>query len=331
MCAQKTSLAPSPAAAGPDLASARETLRLESDALLQQAEALDTDFLAVLDVLEKLPGRLIVSGMGKAGHVAKKVTATFASTGTPANFVHPAEASHGDLGMITERDAVLLMSKSGESAELRDLINYCKRFGIPLIAMTMNPDSTLGRQADYLLRLVEIAEACPNQQAPTTSTILMMGLGDALSVALMKRRGFSATDFRQYHPGGKLGGKLLSVESVMHKGDALPIVSYAAMVSEAQAVMSEHNFGCAIVVDDKGELAGFLSDGDIRRHLSPILSTLPVAKIMGRNPYTIPHDALCAAAIAVMNQHDITQLIVVDGKKPVGLARLHDILRAGVM
>jgi arabinose-5-phosphate isomerase len=324
------SISATPRTTTPDLDAARETLRLESDALLAQADLLGENFSAVLDLIQNLKGRLLVGGMGKAGHVGKKIVATLASTGTPASFVHPAEASHGDLGMITENDAVLLISKSGESTELRDLINYCKRFGIPLIAMTANPNSALGRQADHILQLVEMAEACPHQQAPTTSTIMMMGLGDAVAITLMKRRGFSATDFRQYHPGGKLGGQLLAVANVMHKTEVLPLISEGAMVSEAQAVMTERNFGCAIVTDPNGNLAGIVTDGDLRRHLSPTLPTLSVAKIMGRNPRTIAHDALCSAAIAVMNQHNITQLIVTDGKKPVGLIRLHDILRAGV-
>jgi arabinose-5-phosphate isomerase len=330
----KSQLKQDNAALTADREAAIAVLRLEAAALTAQAEALglmrDDAFDRALDTVINLKGRLIISGMGKAGHVARKIAATCASTGTPASFVHPAEASHGDLGMITDQDAVLLLSKSGESAELRDIVTYCKRFSIPLLAMTAAPHSTLGQQADVLLTLVNHAEACPNQQAPTTSTILMMAMGDALAVALMKRRGFSATDFRQYHPGGKLGGQLLSVKQVMKQGAQLPLVPANNSVFDAQKIMSAHNFGCAIAVNADGTLAGFLTDGDLRRHLGPDLLLMPIVGIMNKTPRSIAHDALCSAAIAFMNQHNITQLIVTDGATPVGLLRLHDILRAGV-
>lgn len=334
MKTQKTQLKQHGPSLSPDRAAARDVLTLEAAALTAQADALadmtDHGFDRALDVILNLKGRLIVSGMGKAGHVARKIAATLASTGTPASFVHPAEASHGDLGMVTDQDAVLLLSKSGESAELRDMVNYCKRFSIPLVAMTAAPQSTLGAQADVLLALVPHAEACPNQQAPTTSTILMMGMGDALAVALMKRRGFSATDFRQYHPGGKLGGQLLAVKNVMKQGADLPLVAHDATVAAAEKIMSAHNFGCAIAVHADGTLAGFLTDGDLRRHLGPDLLQTKIVSIMNKTPRTIAHDALCSAAIAVMNTHNITQLIVTEAQTPVGLLRLHDILRAGV-
>lgn len=313
-----------------DLVAGREALRLESAALLKQADQLDERFVKAVETIITAKGRVIVTGMGKPGHVGKKVVATFASTGTPAHFVHPAEASHGDLGMITENDVVLALSKSGETSELRDVINYCKRFSVTLIAMTANPESTLGRQADLILPIADAPEACPNQQAPTTSTTLMMAMGDALAIALMNRRSFTSTDFRQYHPGGKLGGQLLSVATVMQKEEALPTITDTATMNDAQKVMSQKNFGCAIVVNARDELVGFVSDGDIRRHLSPDLLGKKVSDIMGHNPRTIALDSLCSAALAVMNQHNITQLIVVDGNIPVGLLRLHDIMRAGV-
>jgi len=313
-----------------DLATARDTLRLEANALMRQADEMNEEFSRILDLILSIKGKLIVSGMGKPGHIAKKIAATLASTGTPSYFVHPGEASHGDLGMISENDAVLCLSKSGESTELRDLINYCKRFGVPLIGMTANPMSSLGRQSDYLLQMTDAAEACPNQQAPTTSTTLQIALGDTLAVALMKRRGFSATDFRQYHPGGKLGGQLIAVGTIMHKGTELPVIKETATVNEAQKTMSEHNFGCAIVVNASGKLTGFFSDGDIRRHLSPTLGTSAVADIMTHDPLTIESDALSSAALALMNKHNITQLVVMENGAPVGLVRLHDILRAGV-
>jgi arabinose-5-phosphate isomerase len=313
-----------------DLANGRDTLRAEAQGLLALADRLDESFIAALDIIEKRPnGRVIVSGMGKSGHVAKKMAATLASTGTPSFFVHPGEASHGDLGMVTDHDTVIALSKSGESAELRDIVSYCKRFEIPLIAILQNPHSSLGRQADVALVLPDLPEACPNQQAPTTSTTLTMALGDALAVALMKRRGFSATDFRQFHPGGKLGGQLLSVASIMKTGDDLPLVDQSADMKTLQSVMSARNYGCAIAVDAQGNLTGFVTDGDIRRHMSDALQGKKVSDLMGKSPMTIANDALAAAALAAMNQNNITQLVVTESGKPVGLVRLHDILRAG--
>lgn len=313
-----------------DLAAGRDTLRAEAQGLLALADKLDESFTAALDIIEKRAnGRVIISGMGKSGHVAKKMAATFASTGTPSFFVHPGEASHGDLGMLTDHDTVIALSKSGESAELRDIISYCKRFDIPLIAIVQNPHSSLGRQADVALVLPDLPEACPNQQAPTTSTTLTMALGDALAVALMKRRGFSSTDFRQFHPGGKLGGQLLAVAAIMKTGEDLPLVDQNADMNKLQTVMSARNYGCAIVTDAQGVLAGFVTDGDIRRHMIEGLQNKKVADIMGKSPMTISSDALTAAALAAMNQGNITQLVVTSGNKPVGLVRLHDILRAG--
>ena len=318
-----------PSAPEQDLLTGREVLRQEAHALMQLADRLDGSFGGALDLMQKALGRVVVTGMGKSGHVGKKMAATFASTGTPSFFVHPAEASHGDLGMITDNDVVLALSKGGESPELRDVINYCKRFTIPLIAITQNPQSTLARQSDVVLMLPDLSEACPNQQAPTTSTTVTMAYGDALAVGLMKRRGFSATDFRQFHPGGKLGGQLLAVRSVMKSGNDLPLVRDTDSTAQAITTMSEKNYGCAIVTDAGGKLAGFITDGDIRRHIAPDLVTKTVASVMHAKPLTIPSDALAAAALAVMNQHTITQLIVVENDIPVGLVRLHDIMRAG--
>jgi arabinose-5-phosphate isomerase len=313
-----------------DLIAGRDVLLLERDALNALADSLDERFTAALDIIVALKGRLIVSGMGKAGHIGKKITATLASTGTPCYFVHPAEASHGDLGMIGEDDAVLMLSNSGETKELGDLINYCKRFSIPLIAVTSKKDSTMGRQADIVLELPAVAEACPNQQAPTTSTTMILGMGDALAIALMKRRGFSAVDFKTYHPGGKLGGQLLAVKVIMKQGDELPLVSMDAIMSDAQKIISDKKFGCAIIVNDKNELQGFMTDGDIRRHLSADLLQKKVTEVMNATPRSIDSEALAAEALAIMNQLSITQLLVVNGKQPVGLVRLNDIMRAGV-
>lgn len=314
-----------------DLSIGRETLHQEAQGLQMLADSLDETFSKALDIIAaRSNGRLVISGMGKSGHVGKKITATLASTGTPALFVHPAEASHGDLGMVTDHDTVIALSKSGESAELRDLINYCKRFSIPLISITQKPQSTLAQQSDVVLLLPDLPEACPNQQAPTTSTTLTMALGDALAVALMKRRGFSATDFRQFHPGGKLGGQLLSVRALMKTGDDLPLIADTATVEQTLHVMSAKNFGCAIVVNMSGALQGFVTDGDIRRHMAPNLTTQPVTSIMAKTPLNIAHDALAAAALAMMNQHNVTQLIVLEERVPVGLVRLYDLLKAGV-
>lgn len=313
-----------------DLDAAHEVLTLESQALVALADSLNENFTKALDIIVALKGRLIVSGMGKAGHIGKKITATLASTGTPCYFVHPAESSHGDLGMISDADAVLMLSNSGETKELGDMINYCKRFSIPLIAVTSKPESTLGRQADVLLQLPPVAEACPNQQAPTTSTTMILGMGDAIAISLMKRRGFSASDFRLYHPGGKLGGQLLAVSAIMKQGDELPLVSNTATMREAEKIISAKTFGCAIVVNDKNELAGFITDGDIRRHLSADLLDKKVTEIMNPTPRNIDSAALAAEALAIMNKQSITQLLVVDGNKPVGLVRLNDIMSAGV-
>lgn len=315
----------------PDTIVAAETLRLGAQGLEALAASLDERFSAALDLIVGCNGRLIISGVGKPGHVAKKIVATLASTGTPATYVHPTEASHGDLGMVTENDVVLVLSKSGESKELKDIVEYCKRFGIKLIAMTQFPKSTLGLQADVILQMPDAREACPHQLAPTTSTTVMIAFGDALAMALMQRRGFSATDFRQYHPGGKLGGQLLAVAKIMHTGEELPLVPDTATVETTQRIMSASTFGCAIVINKAGELAGFVSDGDIRRHLSNDLLQKNVSVVIGTaTPRTIAHDALAAAALALMNQYNITQLVVVENNKPVGLVRLHDILRAGV-
>ena len=313
-----------------DLLAAREVLTIEAEALTTLAANLNEEFTKALDIIANLKGRLIVSGMGKAGHVGKKATATYASTGTPCYFVHPAEASHGDLGMISENDAVLMLSNSGETKELGDMINYCKRFSIPLIAMTSKRDSTLGREADIVLQLANVPEVCPNQQAPTTSTTMQLALNDAMAIALMKRRGFSASDFRLYHPGGKLGGQLLAVKTIMKQGDDLPLVLETSTMEQALKVISEKTFGCAIIVKDNNELAGFMTDGDIRRNLSSDLLQRKISDVMNSNPRRIDSNALASEALAIMNQHAITQLLVVNENTPVGLVRLNDIMKAGV-
>ena len=318
-----------------DLESGKKTLMLAADALQQQATLLDQNFVQALDILDAAKGRIIVSGMGKSGHVGRKIAATFASTGRPAQFVHPAEASHGDLGMITPADVVIALSGSGETNELKDLLNYCQRFSVKLIAITGGQTSTLAKYADVNLFLVKAPEACPNQQAPTTSTTLTLAMGDALAVALMNRRGFTADDFRQFHPGGKLGGQLVKVRDIMRGVDVLPLAKASQTVGDVLPIMNaKHNFGafgCAIIVDDAGCLIGLVTDGDVRRNLDANLWQTPVANIMTTTPKTIDIDALANKALAIMTEQNLlTQLLVLDGLTPVGVVRLHDIMQAGV-
>ena len=314
-----------------DIAVARNVLAIEAAALEELAQSLNGDFCRAITLIEGLKGRLVVTGMGKSGHVAKKVAATFASTGTPSFFVHPAEASHGDLGMIGQEDAVLALSNSGETPELSDIIAYTRRFHIPLIGMTRRAESSLGAQCDYPLVLPNSAEACPNRQAPTTSTTAMLALGDALAVALMERRGFSADDFRTFHPGGKLGQRLLRVREVMHGADQLPLIPATARMSDALMEMTGKSFGCVGVLDDDAKLTGIVTDGDLRRHMGDDLVSRPVANVMTCNPKTITQDLLAVEALAIMNDRSITSLFVVDDQgQPCGLVHIHDLLRLGV-
>jgi arabinose-5-phosphate isomerase len=311
----------------------REGLQLLERAFAEDAKTggLADAFARAAAIIRKARGRIIVTGMGKSGHVARKIAATFASTGTPAHFVHPAEASHGDLGMVGRKDVIIALSWSGEAKELADVIAYSRRFKVPLIAITSVSKSALGRQADVALVLPKAIEACPNGLAPTTSTTLQMVMGDALAVALLEGKGFSAEDFRVFHPGGKLGAQLTFVKHVMHKGDALPLTSEGAVLSEALPLMTAKGFGVLIATDPRGKLAGIVTDGDLRRHMGPSLSTSPLSAIMTRNPRTIGEDALAAEAIEVLNSRKITSLVVVsaDGR-PVGLVHIQDLLRLGV-
>ena len=314
-----------------DLESARRVLRLEASALDAMSQTLDPgSFTAALDVIERMRGRVIVSGMGKSGHVARKIAATLASTGTPALFVHPAEASHGDLGMIAPQDVVVVLSNSGETPELADLVTYVKRFGIPMIAITGVADSALGRSADVLLTLPSAAEACPLGLAPTTSTTLMLGLGDSLAVAMLERKGFSSSDFQVLHPGGKLARRLLRVADIMHGGVALPLVPLHARMSDALIEMTAKGFGCVGIRGPDGALAGVVTDGDLRRHMSEDLIGQAVVEIMTPEPKTITADALASEALRVMNESAITNMFVLDGLRPEGILHIHDCLRAGV-
>jgi arabinose-5-phosphate isomerase len=315
------------------IATARRVLGQEAEALHAVAARLDRVFSQAIEVIYGIKGRVVVSGMGKSGHVGRKIAATLASTGTPAMFVHPGEASHGDLGMITADDAVLALSNSGEAAELDAILAYSRRFAIPLIAMTGSADNTLARTADLALVLPREPEACPMGLAPTTSTTMMIGLGDALAVALMERRGFSEDDYRTFHPGGQIGRILLKVSEVMHGPEGLPLIAPERPMSQAIIVMTEHGFGCAGVVDGDGRLVGIITDGDLRRHMGPALMESPVGTVMTRGPKTIGPDALAAEALGVMNlsEKPFTAMFVVEDDRPIGIVSVHDLLRAGVM
>ncbi|MEN0653332.1 MULTISPECIES: KpsF/GutQ family sugar-phosphate isomerase [Hyphobacterium] len=315
------------------IAAGRRVVEMERDALGALADSIDADFARVVDLLNGIRGRLICAGVGKSGHVARKIAATLASTGTPAYFVHPTEASHGDLGMITPDDAVLALSKSGETRELGDLIAYCRRFGTPLIAMTAGRDSLLARGADFHLFVPDAPEACGETRAPTTSTTLMMAMGDALAVALLEARGFTASDFRVYHPGGSLGAALATVGDLMHAGEAMPLIGIDAPMSEALLEMSAKGFGCVGVTHADGTLAGIVTDGDLRRHMGGGLVTRPVSEVMTRDPQTIEPGALAADAMRRMTAGDrkILHLFSLDHEgRPAGLLHIHDLLRAGV-
>lgn len=316
-----------------DLAVARRVLQTEARALAALGAALDGRFGRAIDLMAGVSGRVVVSGIGKSGHVGRKIAATLASTGTPAQFVHPAEASHGDLGMIVPGDAVLALSNSGETAELSDLVTHARRFGLPLIAVTGRADSTLAQAADVALVLPRADEACPMGLAPTTSTTMQLALGDAVAVALLTRRGFTADDFRQFHPAGRLGARLRRVRDLMHSGDALPLSPLDLPMDTAILRITEKRFGCLGVLDDAGRLAGIITDGDLRRAMGPDLLARKAGEVMNRAPRTIGPDALAADALRVMNApaRPITSLFVTDATdRPVGILHVHDLLRAGL-
>jgi arabinose-5-phosphate isomerase len=314
-----------------DLEAAAEVLELEAQGLRKLAENLGDELIQALDVLANAKGRIIVTGMGKNGHIGHKIAATMASTGTPAFFVHPGEASHGDLGMITTDDAILALSNSGETRELSDVIAHSRRFAIPLIAITGKRGSALDEAADITLLLPDTPEACPMGLAPTTSTTAALGLGDALAVALLNRKGFSASDFRQLHPGGRLGGMLLKVEDLMHSDDEMPVIAHDAAMADALIIMTAKRFGCVGVTVADGTLVGVVTDGDLRRHMHPSLLEKAVAEVMTKSPKTIRRAALASEAVQVMNANAITTLFVVEDDKPVGIIHLHDCLSAGVV
>jgi len=317
--------------ASADLAAARRVLATASEALTLLADALNGDFSHAVGLMLAAKGRIIVSGMGKSGHVARKTAATLSSTGTPAYFVHPAEASHGDMGAITRQDVLLLLSWGGETAELSDLITYAKRHRIPIIAIGANPDSTLVKAADVKLVLPHAPEACPMGMAPTTSTTMMLSLGDALAVALMERKGFSPDQYRDFHPGGSLGRALIRVSDLMHSGDAVPLARADTPMRDLLLTMASGRLGCVGIVDTKGALAGIVTDGDIRRHVAGI-ETRKAGEVMTANPKIARPDQLAAEALALMTENKITQLFVLaeDDPRPLGVIHIHDCLRAGI-
>jgi arabinose-5-phosphate isomerase len=283
-----------------------------------------------VETIRRARGRVIVTGMGKSGHIGQKIAATLASTGTPAFFVHPSEASHGDLGMITREDVILALSWSGETVELSSVLTFSRRFGVTLIALTSRADSALGKAADIVLHLPAAQEACPHGLAPTTSTAMQLAAGDCLALALLESRGFSAADFKVFHPGGQLGANLQYASDLMHKGEKLPLVGESAAMGEALVVMTEKSFGCLGVVDDGGRLVGIVTDGDLRRHMGPGLLVARVGDVMTHAPKTIAPDMLASAVLALVNQSRITALFVVADDKPVGIIHIHDLLRSGV-
>lgn len=318
-----------------DLSTARRVLETEGNALHQLAKFIDERFQQALDLMSSAEGRVIVTGMGKSGHIAHKIAATMASTGTPSFFVHPAEASHGDMGMIVRGDVVLALSNSGEARELQDLVEYTRRFAIPLIGITSGADSMLARRSDVLLLLPPEPEACPNGLAPTTSTTMSLALGDALAIALLERKGFTARDYKILHPGGKLGQQLMLVSEIMHTGDKLPVAHENIPLRTAIDIMTEKGFGCIALTNDAGKLAGIITDGDLRRHMGIDIVNKTAKDIMSKTPKTAKPDMLVAETVAIMNDlkntfRKITTLIIVDdAQKPVGILHIHDCLRAG--
>src|SRR5712692_7426983 len=314
--------------------SAVRTLEAECDGIGALAAAirdgLGAPLVAAVAMIQRARGRLIVTGMGKSGHIGRKIAATVASTGTPAFFVHPGEASHGDLGMITADDVIMALSWSGETVELKDLIDYSRRFRIGLIAVTAKAESALAQAADIVLVLPQAREACPHNLAPTTSSLMQLALGDVLAIALLESRGFTALDYRMLHPGGRLGAMLKFVRDIMHTGAAVPLVALGTRMSEALVEMSTKSFGCVGITEPGGALIGVITDGDLRRHMRPDLLDARVEQVMTRTPKTLRADQLASEALELFNSSKITAAIVIEGGKPIGIVHLHDLLRAGV-
>lgn len=292
-------------------------------------DGLSVPFSEAVRVMHAITGRVIVTGVGKSGHIGSKLAATLASTGTPAFFVHPAEANHGDLGMIAKDDVIIAMSWSGETGELKGILSYSRRYRIPLIAITSGEKSTLAREADVVLRLPKVVEACPHGLAPTTSTMMQLAIGDALAIALLEARGFTAGDFHKFHPGGTLGAALTHIGEIMHKGERLPLVASGTKMGDAIIEISSKGFGCVGITRTDGTLAGIITDGDLRRHIGKDLLSMEVDDVMTKNPKTVPSNTLVAKALDLVNSSKITALMIVGDGRPVGIVHLHDLLRVG--
>lgn len=323
----------------PDITHATNVLATEIEGLTALSASIGQNFVNAIDIIHSMKtgdlqaGRLIVAGIGKSGHIARKIAATLASTGTPSYFVHPGEASHGDLGMITNNDVVLMLSNSGENAELSDLIHYTRRFGIKLIAITSKEESTLGKHSDICLLLPPVPEACPNGMAPTTSTTMMLALGDAIAIALLERMGLTKEQYKTFHPGGKLGQKLMKISELMVEYNNLPLIQEGETMDKAILVLSEKNLGSVIVTDKKGDMLGIITDGDLKRHMAPDLLQKPVTDVMTKNPQTIEASALAVEAMDVMTRTPgkyLTSLIVTEHGKLAGMIRLQDCLQVGI-
>ncbi|MEE3348568.1 MAG: KpsF/GutQ family sugar-phosphate isomerase [Candidatus Gastranaerophilaceae bacterium] len=317
--------------ANSDLITAKQTIDKEIEALRVMESELDYSLTKALDTMQSAKGRIILTGMGKSGHIAKKIAASLASTGTPSFFVHPAEASHGDLGMITEDDVIIAISNSGESKELIDILNYSKRFGIKLIAITKNPESSLGKAGDIVLKLPNNGEACPLGLAPTSSTTATLVLGDILTIAMIKRNGFSKEQFNQRHPGGKLGSVLQKVSDLMHKGDEMPLLPSDSGMQETLLEMTSKRLGCVGFTDTNGNLIGMLTDGDLRRCLSNDILSKKACDVMTKNPKVISPEAMASEAVKLMHDKKITNIFAVENGKPVGVIHIHDCLNSGVV
>ena len=316
--------------ANKDIECAVKTIDREIDTIQKLKQSLNETFTQALDVMQNAKGRIIITGMGKSGHIGKKIAASLASTGTPSFFVHPAEASHGDLGMITEDDVVVEISNSGESKELVDILNYCKRFGIKLIAITKNPESSLGKAGDIVLQLPNNGEACPLGLAPTSSTTATLVLGDILTAGLIERKGFTKADFNARHPGGKLGSILQKVSDLMHTGAEMPILEENSDMQRVLLEMTSKRLGCVGFINSDGELTGMLTDGDLRRCLSPQILQEKAINLMTKNPKTISKDVMASEAMKIMHDKKITNIFVLENQKPIGVIHIHDLLNNGV-
>ncbi len=313
-----------------DILNAIKTIDCEIEAINELKMLLDDNLTKALDMIENTKGRVILSGMGKSGHIARKIAASLASTGTPSFFMHPAEASHGDLGMVTEDDIIIAISNSGESRELIDILNYSKRFGIKLIAITKNPDSSLGKAGDIVLKLPQTKEACPLGLAPTSSTTATLVLGDVITVGMIERKGFSKVQFNQRHPGGKLGSILQKIKDIMHQGVEMPLLSQNASFDDIILEMTSKRLGCVGFLNEKGDFCGMLTDGDLRRCIKQDLKNAHAYQIMTKSPITANKEMFASEAIKIMNERKITNLFVLEDSKPIGVVHIHDLLKSGV-